>query len=301
LIGVQLDGDAVADDGLLRHPALAGASPAHDGWTENRAPAGWFPKLDARELWRFRELAVVLALRDLKVRYKQTAFGVAWVVLQPLAAAAIFSVVFGRLAKLPSESIPYPVFVYSGMVIWTYFAGGLDSVAQSLVQNKDLVTKVYFPRLLAPLAAVLPGVVDLLISLGVVAIFMAVYGEAPGPQVALLPIWILWTMLVVLGAGLWLSALNVQYRDVRYTLSFLIQIWLYASPVVYASSLVDGSWRYVYALNPMVSVIDGFRWSLIDAPAPGAEALVSLGVTLTALAGGLVYFLRADRRFADVI
>jgi len=270
-------------------------------WTENRAPAGWLPRLDIRELWRFRELALVLALRDLKVRYKQTVFGLAWVIIQPLAAVAIFTVVFGRLAGLPSEGLPYAVFVYSGLVLWGYFSGALDSVAQSLVQNRDLVTKTYFPALVAPLALALPGLVDLLVSLAVVAVVMAAYGVAPSFALVLLPLWIVACLLVVLAAGLWLSALNVRYRDVRHTMTFLVQVWLFASPVVYASSLVEGAWRYLYAVNPMVTVLDGFRWSLVDGPAPGGEALVSLAVVAFLLAGGLVYFLRAERRFADLI
>ncbi len=271
-------------------------------WTENRAPSGWLPRLDLARLWKFRELAFVLALRDVKVRYKQTILGVVWVVLQPLIAAVIFTIVFGRLAKLPSEELPYAVFVYAGVVLWSYFSGALTSVSQSLVQNRDLVTKTYFPALVAPLALALPGLLDLLVSLLVLAVVIAVYGIVPSAALMLLPLWIFACVLVVLGAGLWLSALNVQYRDVRHTLSFLLQVWLFASPVVYAASLVDGGWRYVYALNPMVTVLNGFRWSLVDAPPPGAgESLVSAAVIVVLLAGGLVYFLRAERRFADLI
>jgi len=271
------------------------------GWVENRAPSGWLPSLDLAELWRFRELAVVLAGRDLRVRYKQTVLGVAWAVVQPLVAAAIFSVVFGRLVQVPSEGIPYPVFVYSALVVWTYFATGLESVSQSLVRDRDLVMRTYFPRILAPGAGVIPGLVDLAVSLAVLAVFMAAYGVAPGPELVLLPLWVLAAIAVLLGAGLWLSALNVRYRDVRHTLTFLIQVWLFASPVVYPSSLVDGAWRYVYALNPMATVIEGFRWSTVGGPAPGPYALVSLGVTAVLLVSGIVYFLRAERRFADVI
>lgn len=270
-------------------------------WAENRAPSGWLPVPSLGELWRFRELALVLAQRELKVRYKQTVLGVGWVVIQPLAAALIFTVVFGRLAGLPSEGLPYAVFVYSGLVLWSYFSGALDSVAQSLVQNRDLVTKTYFPALVAPVAFVLPGLVDLLVSLVVVAVIMVIYDVAPSLSLVLLPAWIAACSIVVLAAGLWLSALNVRYRDVRHTMTFLIQVWLFASPVVYASSLVEGGWQYVFALNPMVTVLDGFRWSLVDAPPPGPEALVSLAVVCVLLVGGLVYFLRAERRFADLI
>jgi lipopolysaccharide transport system permease protein len=271
------------------------------GWTVNAAPAGWLPPLQLGRLWAYRELAVVLALRDLKVRYKQTALGVAWAVIQPLAAAIIFSLVFGRLVNLPSEDVAYPVFVYAGVVLWTYFSNGLDSVSNSLVQNRDLVTKVYFPRLLAPLATALPGLVDFTASLAILVVAMAVYGVVPGVALVFVPLWILGTVVVLLGAGLWLAALNVQYRDVRHTLTFLVQVWLFASPVVYPASLVHGAWRYLYAVNPMSTAINGFRWSLLDARAPGVESFVSLAVALALVAGGLVYFLRADRRFADVI
>ena len=271
-------------------------------WTENRAPARWLPHLDVRELWRFRELAVVMAVRDVKVRYKQTVLGLAWVVLQPLLAAAIFTIVFGRLAGLQGDGLPYAVFVYSGVILWGYFSGALNSVAQSLVQNRDLVTKTYFPAAIAPLALALPGLVDLGVSLVVVAVVMAVYGVVPSAAVVLLPLWIVACVLVVLAAGLWLSALNVRYRDVRHTMTFLLQVWLFASPVVYSSSLVEGAWQYVYALNPMVTVLDGFRWSLVDGPPPSpGEALVSATVVAVVLTTGLVYFLRAERRFADLI
>lgn len=273
----------------------------HGGWSENRAPTGWLPRLDLAELWRFRELALVLAGRDLRVRYKQTLLGMAWAVVQPLVAAAIFSVIFGRLVQVPSDGIPYPVFVYSALVIWTYFAMGLESVSQSLVRDRDLVTRTYFPRILSPAAGTIPGLVDVAVSLGVLGILMAIYGVSPGPQLILFPLFVLSALVVLLGVGLWLSALNVRYRDVRHTLTFGIQVWLFVSPVVYPSSLMDGAWRYAYALNPMSTVIDGFRWSLVDGPAPGASALVSLGVTLALVASGVVYFLRAERRFADVI
>jgi homopolymeric O-antigen transport system permease protein len=290
--------DVVHDDAPRAAPP---PHPSAVGWIENRAPSRWLPSLDVSELWRFRELAVVLAGRDLRVRYKQTGLGIAWAVLQPLVAAVIFSFVFGRLVHVPSEGIPYPVFVYAALLVWTYFATALENVAQSLVRDRELVMRTYFPRVLAPGAAMIPGLVDLAVSLVVLGVFMAVYGVAPGPELVLFPLWVLATIAVLLGSGLWLSALNVRYRDVRYTLTFLIQIWFFASPVVYPSSLVQGARIYVYALNPMVTVIDGARWSLVGGPAPGAYAFVSLGVTVGLLLSGAVYFLRAERRFADVI
>jgi lipopolysaccharide transport system permease protein len=275
--------------------------PAELAWVENRPPAGRLPRLEAGELWRHRELARVLALKDLRVRYKQTFFGVAWAVLQPLIAVLIFTVVFGHLARLPTEGMPYPVFVYGGLAIWLYVSGAVSAAAQSLVDNRDLVTKVYFPRLLAPIAAMLPGLVDLLPSLAIIAVFLAIYGVVPGPALVLLPLWIVGAAVTALAAGLWLSALNVKYRDVRYALPFLLQVWMFCSPVVYAASLVHGDWRYAFALNPMVTLVDGFRWSLANGPPPGAESFVSLAVVLVVLAGGFMYFRRVERYFADVI
>jgi ABC-type polysaccharide/polyol phosphate export permease len=287
-----------ADASAARAP---GAAAREHPWRENRPPARWLPELDARELWRERELAVVLALKDLRIRYKQTFFGVAWALLQPLLAVLVFSVVFGRLAGLPADGIPYPVFVYAGLVAWLYFAAAVSAAAQSLVDNRDLVTKVYFPRLLAPLAAVCPPLVDLLVNLLVVAVFLAAYTVAPGPALLVLPAWILAALVLALAAGLGLAALNVKYRDVRHALPFLLQVWLFASPVVYAASLVEGGWRYLYAANPMVTVIGGFRWSLAGGPAPGLEALVSLLVGAVLLLAGFVYFRRVERHFADLI
>jgi lipopolysaccharide transport system permease protein len=280
--------------------AEATATRAH-GWAENRPTGGWAPHLDLAELWAYRELALALAARDLRVRYKQTFFGVAWVVLQPLLAVFIFSVVFGRLARLPTDGIPYPVFVYAGLVVWFYFSSTITSAAQSLVDQREIVTKVYFPRLIAPIAAVVPGLVDLAISLLVLGVFLVIYGVTPGPEIVLLPFFLLGAVMLALGSALWLSSLNVKYRDVRHVLGFLLQVWLFASPVVYSSSLVEGNWRYLYAANPIVGVVDGVRWSLAGGPAPGAEALVSLAVGVALLISGLAYFRRVERYFADLI
>jgi lipopolysaccharide transport system permease protein len=270
-------------------------------WRENRPSTRWLPPLDIRELWAYRELAFFLALRDLQLRYKQTAIGVGWVVLQPLVAAGIFALILGRVAGLPSDGFPYAVFVYTGLIIWTYFAKSVESAANSLVENVDLVTKVYFPRLLAPLSAVVPGLVDLGISVIILGALVAIYGVVPPVALVVLPAVILAAAVVALGAGLWLAAINVKYRDVRHALSFLLQVWLFASPVIYPSSLVHGDWRYLYAANPMASVIDAFRWSALGAPAPGAEGFISLGVAALLLASGVAYFLRTERWFADII
>jgi lipopolysaccharide transport system permease protein len=271
------------------------------GWIENRPTTGWWPELDLPELWAYRDLGLSFALRDVKVRYKQAFFGVAWVLIQPLLAVLIFSVIFGRLAGLPADGIPYPVFVYAGMTIWLYFSGALTTAADCLVANRDLVSKVYFPRLLAPIAAVLPGLLDISISLVILAVFLAGYGIVPGPALALFPLWILAAVALALAVGLWLSALNVKYRDVKYVLGFVVQVWLFTSPVVYSSSLVEGGWRYAYALNPLVAILEGFRWSVAHGPAPGSEALVSLAVGIVLLVTGLVYFRRVERQFADLI
>jgi lipopolysaccharide transport system permease protein len=293
---------ALPTDTSTIEPTAPASRLARDArWTVNSPPSRWWPRLDLRELLAYRELAVAFAIKDLRVRYKQTFFGVAWAVLQPLLAVLIFSVVFGRIARLPTDGTPYPVFVYSGMAIWLYFSSSMTAAAQSLVENRDLVTKVWFPRLLAPLAAVFPPLVDFGISLAVLAVFIAAYGVVPGPELALLPFWILAAVVLALATGLWLSALNVKYRDVRHVLPFLVQVLFFASPVVYSSSNLYGSWRWVFALNPVVALIDGFRWSVTSGPAPGLEALVSLGVGSMVLLSGVAYFHRLEQFFGDLI
>jgi lipopolysaccharide transport system permease protein len=279
----------------------AGLQPGARRWVENRAVDGWLPRLDLAEVWASREIAVVLALRNIRIRYKQTFFGVAWALLQPLAAVGIFTLIFGRLAEVPSENIPYPVFVYSGLVVWFYFSQSAMLASESLAQYRELVTKVYFPRLLAPLAAVVPGLVDLAISLLAVGVFMALYGVAPTSAIVFLPLWLVALIVLTFGVGTWLSALNVQYRDVRNALAFLLQLWFFASPVIYGSSLLEGSWGRLLAVNPLVGLLEGFRWSLVGAPFPGPEALVSLASGIVIVASGVVYFARAQRRFADLI
>jgi homopolymeric O-antigen transport system permease protein len=270
-------------------------------WNVNAPPSGWWPRLDLRELLAYRELAVAFAVKDLRVRYKQTFFGVAWAVFQPLAAVLIFTVVFGRVAHLPTDGTPYPVFVYSGMAVWLYFSSSVTAAAGSFVENRELVTKVWFPRLVAPLAAVLSPLVDLAISLAILGIFIAGYGVVPGPALASLPIWILAAVFLALATGLWTSALNVKYRDVKHVLPFLLQVWFFASAIVYAGSSLYGQWRWAFALNPVVGLVDGFRWSLISGPAPGLEDLVSLAVGLILLLGGIIYFRRLEQYFGDLI
>jgi lipopolysaccharide transport system permease protein len=265
-----------------------------------RPSTGWAP-LRLRDLWDYRELLYCLTWRDIKVRYKQTALGAAWAVIQPFFTMVVFSVFFGRLAKLPSEGVPYPVFTYCALVPWTYFATALTQSSNSLVDQARLITKVYFPRLLVPAAAVVGGLVDLGISFLVLLAMLLYYGIVPGPAVLLLPLFALLAALTALATGLWLSALNVQYRDVRYTIPFLVQFWLFVTPVAYTATLVPERWRPLYALNPMTGVVEGFRWALLGRrDAPGAMLIVSVASVLLLLIGGLFYFRRMERRFADV-
>ena len=271
------------------------------GWVENRASDRFRPLALVRDLWTYRELGVVFAISTLRVRYKQAAFGVSWAVLQPLLAVILFSIVFGRLAGLPSDGLPYPVFNYAAMILWLYVSLGVTAAAQSLVENRDLITKVYFPRPVAPLSAAFPGLVDFAIAFVVLVGMLVVYDVTPGWAVVLIPAWVVAAMVVVLAVGFPLAALNVRYRDVRLALPLAMQLWLFASPVVYPSSLVEGGWKYVYALNPMSTVLDGFRWSVAGGPAPGSEALVSAAVVVVVLVAGLSYFARAERSFADVV
>jgi lipopolysaccharide transport system permease protein len=279
----------------------AGVSRPLPAWVENSASDRFHPVALVRDLWTYRELGLAFALSTLRVRYKQAAFGIAWAVLQPLLAVILFSIVFGRLAGLPTDDIPYPVFNYAAMILWLYVSLGVAAAAQSLVENRDLITKVYFARPVAPLSAAFPGLVDFAIAFLVLIGMLVVYGVTPGWAVVLTPLWVVAGMLVVLAVGFPLAALNVRFRDVRLALPLALQLWLFASPVVYSSSLVEGAWKYVYALNPMSTVLDGFRWSIADGPAPGPEALVSAAVVVVVLVAGLSYFARAERSFADVV
>jgi lipopolysaccharide transport system permease protein len=296
----SIDSSAAAEAQVPAGEARA-STRGERAWTENAPSRGWFPRIDLPELWSSRELVLILALRNIKIRYKQTLFGIAWAVLQPLAGVAIFTIVLGRLAKIPSEGIAYPVFVFAGLALWMYFSNAASAAAESLVQYRDLVTKVYFPRLLAPLAAILPGLIDLGISMLAVGVFMVIYGVTPGIAIVFLPLWIVIAVITTFGVALWLSALNARYRDVRNALSFLLQIWLFATPVVFPSSLVHGGWRFLLAINPIAGLVEVFRWSLIGAPAPGSWVLVSFAAGLLILLSGLTYFAKVQRRFADFI
>jgi lipopolysaccharide transport system permease protein len=264
-------------------------------------PNRWIP-LQLAELWEYRELLYFLVWRDIKVRYKQTALGAAWAVMQPLFMMLVFSLFFGRLAKVPSDGIPYPVFTFCALIPWQLFANALTESSNSLIGNQNLITKVYFARLVIPIAAVLSGLVDFLIAFGILIAMMLFYGIIPGPAILTLPGFILLAVLTALAVGLWLSALNVQYRDVRYTMNFLVQFWLFATPVAYPSSIVPESWRPVYGLNPMAGVVEGFRWALLGKSSPPSAMLfVSVLVVLVLLVGGLYYFRRMEQEFADIV
>jgi lipopolysaccharide transport system permease protein len=264
-------------------------------------PRRW-PVPDLRELWAYRELLYFLVWRDLKVRYKQTGLGVAWAILQPLLTMVVFSLFFGRLARVPSDGVPYPVFCLAGLVPWTFFSYGLTQSANSVVADQQLVTKVYFPRLAIPTATVLSGVVDLALAFVILLGMMLYYGVAPTLHALWVVPLLLLAFVTALGAGLWLAALNVQYRDVRYTVAFLTQFWLFATPIAYPSSLLGEPWRTVYGINPMVGVVEGFRWALLGTDtAPGPAIAVSSLAALLLLVGGAFYFRRMEDTFADVI
>lgn len=265
-----------------------------------RPPRKWVP-IDLQELWNYRELLVSFTKRDIKIRYKQTALGFLWVIIQPLFMVFIFSVFFGGLAKIPSDDIPYPLFVLAALLPWTLFAEGLTRSTTSMVTNAQIMTKVYFPRLIMPISGILSPLVDFIVSLSLLAVFMAYYGVTPTLNVIFLPLFILLALATSLGVGLWLSALNVKYRDFQYTVPFIIQLWMFASPVVYPASLLPQSLRFLYGLNPMAGVIEGFRWALLGTEVPGIMILVSTGVVILLLISGMFYFRRMEQYYADVV
>jgi lipopolysaccharide transport system permease protein len=265
-------------------------------------PSRGLVSLRLKDLWEYRELLYFMIWRDIKVRYKQTALGAAWAVLQPLLTMVVFTIFFGKLAKIPSDGIPYPIFNFCALLPWQLFARALTESSNSLVTNQRLITKVYFPRLVIPLGAVLAGLVDFAIAFIVLVGMMFYYGIYPGLAILALPLFILLAVVTSLAVSLWLSALNVKYRDIKYTLPFLVQFWLFASPIAYSSSLVPAPWRVLYGLNPMAGVIEGFRWSLLNK----TEAVWPLVITSAVLVGGLlwgglIYFRQMEKTFADVV
>jgi homopolymeric O-antigen transport system permease protein len=274
----------------------------HSVHTFRIEPARGWTAIDLGELWQYRELLYFITWRDVKVRYKQTVLGAAWAIIQPFFLMVVFSLFFGRLAKVPSDGIPYPVFTFCALLPWQLFSHALTESSNSLVASQNLITKVYFPRLVIPIAAVLGGVIDFVIAFVLLLLMMIYYGIVPGWPVLTLPGFLLLSLLTALAVGLWLSALNVKYRDIRYTINFLIQFWLLATPVGYPSSLIPEKYRVIYGLNPMAGVVEGFRWALLGkTEPPGAMLWVSVAVVLLLLLGGLYYFRRMEQEFADVV
>ncbi|MBI4523196.1 MAG: ABC transporter permease [Deltaproteobacteria bacterium] len=258
--------------------------------------------LNLKAIWQYRELLYFLIWRDLKVRYKQTLIGVAWAVLQPLMTMLIFTVIFGMFARIPSDGLPYPVFAYAGLLPWTYFSGSLNRVINSVIGDAHLISKVYFPRLILPLCGTVSGLIDFAIAFVLLLGMMVWYGISPTWGLLALPIFLFLALMTALAVGLWLSALNVRYRDVGYTTGFLLQFWMYASPVVYPVSVVPEKWRLLYSLNPMAGVIEGFRWALLGKESPDFGVMaMSATVVLTLFLGGLVFFKNMERTFADVV
>lgn len=275
--------------------------PQEPGMLRITPPGDWWA-VPFNELWEYRELLYFLVWRELKVRYKQTAAGAAWAVLQPFLTMLIFSLFFGKLAHLPSNGLPYPVFYYSALLPWTYFATSVQNSTNKIVENQHVITKVYFPRLILPISGVLPAFVDFGISFLMFIVIMVYYRIHPTWAILMLPVFLLLAMLTALGIGLWLSALNALYRDVRFIMPFLIQFWMFASPLAYPSSLVPEKWRWLYGLNPMAGVIEGFRWSLAGSAAPSSKLLIaSATVVVAILIGGLMYFQKMETRVADVV
>lgn len=273
----------------------------HRSRTLIRPYSGWL-SLDLAELWSYRELLGMLAWRDVSVRYKQSVAGIGWAVIQPFMTMVIFTIIFGKFARLPSDGLPYPVFAYCAILPWNYFSQSLGGTSDSVVGSSYLITKVYFPRLVLPLSKVTSGLVDFAVAFVILIGMLVWYGIAPGPGIILLPVFMLIAMITALGVGLWLTALNVNYRDVRFVVPFLLQFWMYASPVAYSTSLVPERWRWLYGLNPMAGVIEGFRWALLGKAAPDpAMMFVSFIAVCGVLVSGLFYFRKMERTFADIV
>jgi lipopolysaccharide transport system permease protein len=271
------------------------------GYVVDIEPSSGMRPVQVRELWTYRELLYFLVWRDIKVRYKQTVLGAVWAILQPVMTMAVFALFLGRLAHVPSDGLPYPLFSFSGLVPWTYFATAVTGGAMSVVGSQQLISKVYFPRLLVPMAATATPLVDFAIAMATLGAMLAWYHVAPGAAVVWLPLLILLAAATAFAVSLWLSALMVVYRDVRYVVPFFMQFWMFATPVAYPASLVPAKWRLLYGLNPMTGVIEGFRWALVGGPAPGPVVLVSAAAVAVLLVTGLFFFRRLEGTFADVI
>jgi lipopolysaccharide transport system permease protein len=262
---------------------------------------GW-SALNLGDLWTYRELVFFMTWRDLKVRYKQTLLGASWAILQPFLTMVVFSIFFGGLAKVPSDNVPYPIFSYTALIPWTLFSKALHDASRSLVASSHMITKIYFPRMILPLASVLAGIVDFFIAFIVLIGMMVYYGFAPTANIWTLPLFLILALIAATGVGLWLSALNVLYRDINYVLPFLTQIWMFVTPIAYPSSMVPQRFQILYALNPMTGVVEGFRWALLGSgQVPGILTLISSLVAIFLLVTGLIYFRRMERQFADMV
>jgi len=270
-------------------------------WIRLQPSKGWV-SLKLSELWEYRELLYFLTWRDIKIRYKQTALGAAWAVIQPVFTMIVFSIFFGKLARMPSDGIPYPIFSFAALVPWTLFVYGLTQASNSLVGSSNLIRKVYFPRLVIPISSLFSGVVDFLIAFAILLGMMLYYGIHPTINAIWLPFFVLLTLVTSLGIGLWLSALNVEYRDVKYVVPFLTQIWMFATPIAYPSSLLHQPWRTIYGLNPIAGVVEGFRWALLGSHSNPGPILISSSTTaVLMLVSGALYFRRMERTFADIV
>ena len=285
----------------MTYESTAQAVPIEPPTLRIAPPRGWLD-LHLKELWSARELLYFFVWRDVKIRYKQTVIGAAWAIIQPFMTMVVFSLFFGSLAKMPSYGLPYPVFYYSALLPWMYFSGALQNATNVVVEQQSVITKIYFPRLVLPLSAVVSGLLDFAISFLVFLGMMVWYHIKPGPALLLFPLFLLLAVLTALGVGLWLSAVNAIYRDVRYVVPFLVQFWMFASPVAYPSSLVPERWRWLYGLNPMAGVIEGFRWALTGKGQPPSGLLaVSAAMVLLLVAGGAAYFQKMEGTIADVV
>ena len=284
----------------INHPETS--DPRHNRDIVIIQPRGRTGISQLRELWRYHELLYFLTWRDIKVRYKQAILGIAWAAIQPLTTMIVFSIFFGALADVPSEGLPYPLFAFAGLVPWAFFQYGVTQAANSVVNNSNLITKVYFPRLLVPLSSIGAGFVDFLVALGVFVVMMTIYGFAPTTNILFLPILTLLAFLASFGVGLWLSGINVFFRDVRHTTSFIVQVWLFLTPIAYPSGLLDEHWQLLYAVNPMVGVVEGFRWALLGVGEPPSQfVLVSTAISLVLVVTGIWFFRKVERTFADVV
>jgi len=262
---------------------------------------GW-AALDLKDLWIYRELVYYMTWRDLKVRYKQTLLGASWAVLQPFLTMVVFSIFFGGLAQVPSDNVPYPIFSFTALLPWTLFTKALLDASKSLVSNSHIITKIYFPRIILPLASILAGIVDFFIAFVVLIFMMIFYRIAPTSNIWTLPFFLLLTLVTALGVGLWLSALNVLYRDINYATHFITQFWMFVTPIAYSSTMIPDKWKLIYSLNPMAGVVNGFRWALLGiGEGPGADLMVSVVVAIILLISGLIYFKRTERLFADMV